>query len=122
LKLSEGSVPLQAVPVGKNKKLIVLATNEGRLLIFDLKEVPDLAKGKGQKLINIPPAKFSSGEEQVVGVALLSGKQGLLVQAGKRKLTLKPKDLDNYLSERSKRGLKLPRGVKKITAIEAIER
>jgi topoisomerase-4 subunit A len=89
---------------------IAAVTNTGNLLLFPIADLPQLAKGKGNKVINIPTAKFKAGEEFVVGMAVLAEKDSLTLLSGKRKLTLKPKDLANFQGERGQRGHKLPRG------------
>ncbi len=120
LKCQAGSQPLPIEVLEKRHKLIALLSNEGRLLLFDLKDIPELTKGKGNKLISIPTDRVASGEEFVVGYRLLAAKDSLLIKAGKRKLNLTPHDLDNYLGERGRRGHKLPRGMQKVTTIEVI--
>lgn len=120
LKCPKGSIPLPIQVIENNHKLIALVTNEGRLLVFDIKDIPELAKGKGNKLIGIPSDRVASGDEFVVGYQLLGSKDSLLIKAGKRKLSLSPHDLDNYLGERGRRGNKLPRGMQKATHIESV--
>lgn len=97
--------------------LIAAVTNEGRLLVFPIKELPQMPRGKGNKIIGIPAAKASSREEYVVGTAVLSGGRGLVIYAGKRHITLKKADLEHYLGERGRRGNKLPRGFQKVDAV-----
>ena len=92
---------------------VAAVTNQGRLLVFALKDLPELARGKGNKLINVPTAAFKSGEEELIGAVALGEKDELLVHAGQRHLRLKARDLENYLGERARRGRKLPRGFQK---------
>jgi topoisomerase-4 subunit A len=84
-------------------------TNTGHLLVFPLKELPELARGKGNKMISIPTAKVVSREEFVTDIAILQPKQSLTVIAGNKELKLKPADWKNFVGERGRRGLKLPR-------------
>jgi topoisomerase-4 subunit A len=93
---------------------VAAVTNQGRLLVFGLKDLPELARGKGNKLLNVPSAAFKSGEEELVGAVALGEKDELLVHAGQRHLRLKAKDLENYEGERARRGRKLPRGFQKV--------
>jgi topoisomerase-4 subunit A len=93
---------------------LAVATNLGRMLVFPLAEVPELARGKGNKLLNVPSPLYKAGDERVVATALLQESQELLVHAGQRHLRLKFKDLDNYVGERARRGRKLPRGFQKV--------
>ena len=83
---------------------VAAVTNQGRLLVFPLIELPSLVRGKGNKLINVPAAAFKSGEEAMVGVTVLGPRDDLLVHAGQRHLRLRPKDLEGYEGERARRG------------------
>ncbi|MEM9243379.1 MAG: DNA topoisomerase IV subunit A [Pseudomonadota bacterium] len=104
------------MPVIKNDKSdrLAVVTSGGYLLIFAIKELPELAKGKGVKMMNIPAAKLKSGEESVMAMTAFAPKDNLVITAGNRKLTLKPKDIDHYYGERARRGNKLPRGYQRV--------
>ena len=102
-----------------NKSLIVAVSNEGRMLVFDLENVPRLSRGKGNKIINIPNSRLQKGEEWVVDYAIISEGSSLVVSSGKRYLSLKPNDLQNYIGERGRRGHKLPRGFQRVDALSA---
>ena len=98
---------------------IVVVTTEGHLLMFSVAELPELDKGKGNKLIEIPKAKLSSGDERVAGVAVVTeGKGEITLFAGQRKLTLKWSDLVEYGGNRATRGGVLPRGLRRVERIE----
>jgi topoisomerase IV subunit A len=97
--------------------LIAAVSNEGRLLVFPVKDLPILAKGKGNKIINIPAARAQSKEEFMVAATVLALDNTLVILAGKRKLKLKGADLEHYFGERGRRGNKLPRGLQKVDAI-----
>ncbi len=99
---------------------IAVITNTGRLLIFSLCELVKLAKGKGVKLINVPSAKFKSGEESVIDLTTFSDRQSLRVYSGKRYLNLKQSDFANYVGSRGQRGKFLPRGFRQVQSIVAI--
>ncbi|MBL4648053.1 MAG: DNA topoisomerase IV subunit A, partial [Gammaproteobacteria bacterium] len=118
LKVPEGGHVLAICQVNdiKNQQLVV-ATNMGRLLLFPISELPELAKGKGNKIIAIPTTKYKAKEEWVVGVAVLAEKDKLILFSGKRKLTLKQKDLTHYIGSRAQRGSKLPRGYQQVSSI-----
>ncbi|MEC8620674.1 MAG: DNA topoisomerase IV subunit A [Pseudomonadota bacterium] len=93
---------------------VAAVTNQGRMLVFALKDLPELAKGKGNKLLNVPSAAFKSGEEELVGAVVVGVRDELLVHAGQRHLRLKAKDLESYAGERARRGRRLPRGFQKV--------
>jgi topoisomerase-4 subunit A len=105
----------------KTPQQLAVAAGDGRLLVFPMSEVPELNKGKGVRLINIPQARFSSGQEWLQSVTLVPENYSLTLHAGRRHLTLKTADLQHYAGERGKRGHKLPRGLQKVTAVEVAE-
>ncbi len=102
----------------KDVQQVVCVTNTGRLLIFLANELPQLTRGKGNKLINIPTAKASAREEFVTDVQIIAVDEALTVHAGKRHFTLKAADLLHYQGERGRRGNRLPRGLQNVTALE----
>ena len=98
---------------------IVVVSSEGHLLMFSVAELPELDKGKGNKLIEIPRAKRLSGEERVAGIAVVAeGKGEITLHAGARKLTLRWADLVEYGGARASRGGVLPRGLRRVERIE----
>lgn len=122
LSVPKGGVVNPPVPVTDEKGDYVAAfSNEGRLLIFRLSELPNLGRGKGVKMINIPKAKMEAREEFMPFVCVFSEVDTLVVTSGKRTLSLKIDELEHYTGERARRGLKLPRGFQKVDAVR-IER
>lgn len=97
---------------------IAAISNEGRLLVFSAASLPELAKGKGNKMLSISSARAQAREEIMVAAVAFSSEQTLLVHAGKRHTRLKLSDLENYQGERGRRGNKLPRGFQNVTALE----
>lgn len=97
--------------------LLVAITNQARMLIFPVKDLPILAKGKGNKIINIPSELRDTREEYVSTILVLQPQQSLTITSGKRNVVLTPENLKEYLGERGKRGHKLPRGVQKVDEI-----
>lgn len=97
---------------------ILAITNQGRMLLFPIKDLPQLGKGKGNKIINIPAAKAKDREEFVSHLIALPQQSTVTLYAGKRKLGLRPSDLENFRGERGRRGGLLPRGLQRVTRIE----
>jgi len=97
--------------------LLAVVSNEGRMLLFPVRDLPELAKGKGNKMLSIPALRAQSREEYVVAAAVVPADSAITLLAGKRKLTLKPSDLEHYRGERGRRGNKLPRGLQRVDAI-----
>lgn len=121
LTLPKGARVLPPVSISTIEELfVVVISSEGRMLVFPLSELPVMARGKGNKLINIPGVKVASREEYVVAVGLLGPNHTLVVHSGKRYIRLKLADLDHYRGERGRRGNKLPRGFQKVDRIETI--
>ena len=104
-----------------DKDLIACVTTAGYLLVFKAKELPELARGKGLKMMQIPAAKLKNKEEHMSAIVALAADDHLMVVAGNRHVTLKGKDLARYRGGRARRGLKLPRGFQKVDAIIALE-
>jgi topoisomerase-4 subunit A len=108
-------VPAPA-PAGK-ECLIAAVSSIGRLLLFEMDELPELSKGKGNKLINIPTKKYQSGDEKLVAVMVVPEDGNLLLHTETRTMTLKWDDLDDYYGERALRGSLLPKGWRKVTRL-----
>ncbi len=123
LKLPRGAKVLPVCPVTDvESDRIAAVTTEGRLLVIPLRELPEMAKGKGNKIIGIPAARVLDREEYVVGIAVVPAGESLTILSGKRHLTLKAKDLEHYAGERGRRGAKLPRGFQRVDGLQAGER
>jgi len=97
---------------------VLSITSEGRMLVFPIKDLPVLSKGKGNKIINIPSARAKAREEYVTLLHVISPESAVTLHAGKRKLTLKASDIEHYRGERGRRGNKLPRGLQRVDRIE----
>ena len=107
MKLPENAQMLKSIPVRENHTHIAAVSNIGKLLIFEISELPILGKGKGNKIINIPKAKLASSEEFMAHAQLLAIDSSLKIEVGKRSVTLKPKDWSEYILSRAKRGKKV---------------
>ncbi|MFL0803543.1 MAG: DNA topoisomerase IV subunit A [Agarilytica sp.] len=118
LNLPKGGRVLNPVLIHDDQKWLAAVSNEGRMLVFPISELPELARGKGNKIINIPSARVLSREEFVVAISVISEGQVLKVLSGKRHLSLKFKELEHYMGERGRRGNKLPRGFQKVDRVE----
>jgi topoisomerase-4 subunit A len=100
----EGQPLLPARVADPASDRFALATAEGRLLVFPLTELPELAKGKGNKLVTL------KGEDRIVASAVVPAGQTLILHGPRRNQNLKPSDLDAYAGARASRGGHLPRG------------
>ena len=113
-------LPPRLVRRGEGIWLAAIAS-DGRMLVFPLDELPELNKGKGNKIMGIPPERLRNGEEAMVAVATFAESDALVLYAGKRHLTLRFSDLEHYLGERGRRGQKLPRGLQRVDRLEVTE-
>ncbi len=121
LSVPKGGQALRVESVADPKEGILLAvTSSGYLLAFYVEELPQLAKGKGNKIINIPAKARAEGEHMVGAVVLAEGQEAL-VWAGQRYLKITWNDTDHYWGERAQRGRKLPRGFQKVTGLTLAE-
>ena len=107
MKLPDNAKMLKAIPLKDNHTHIAAVSNIGKLLIFNIEELPILGKGKGNKIINIPKDKLAAGEEFMAHAQLLADNSSLKIEVGKRSVTLKPKDWAEYVLSRAKRGKKV---------------
>ncbi len=119
LSLPSGAKVMKPQPVTNlEKDWCLTISNEGRMLLFPLKDLPSLGKGKGNKLMSIPSAKAQSREEYVKVLSIVPDGASLKISAGKRNMTLTFDDLTHYQGERGRRGNKLPRGLQRVDSIE----
>jgi len=122
LKVPEGAkvLPPVAVP-DMETHWVAMVSNEGKLLIHHIAELPQLPKGKGVKIMNIPTAKTKSRQEFVTAVTVIDEEDNLKIYSGKRYKVLKPEDMEAYEGERAQRGHKLPQGFRSVSRMESEE-
>ena len=118
LRVPEGGDVLLPSPVNgaefPGDALVAALSSEGRLLVFPAADLPELARGKGNKIFGISSRKFKAGEEKLLAAVVLERGQSLVLFSNQRSMTLKPADLAPYRGARSQRGALLPRGWRKI--------
>jgi len=121
LSLPKGGRVLPAIAFDQvEDHWLVAISNEGRMLVFPVAELPELARGKGNKIIGIPPARVQAREEYVISLLVMNQSQTLVVYSGKRHTSIKFKDLEHYTGERGRRGNKLPRGFQNVSSAEIV--
>jgi topoisomerase IV subunit A len=115
LRVPAGGRSVIPAPVPADVECLIAAVSSmGRLLLFETQELPELAKGKGNKIINIPGKKYQAGDEKLVAVAVVPEEGTLKVHTTTRTMTIKWNDLDDYYGERGRRGSLLPKGWRKV--------
>jgi topoisomerase-4 subunit A len=118
ITLPDGAKVLKPAPIHEASDLLAVVTLQGRLLIFPVADLPALARGKGNKLIQIPTLDLTSEKDYVVAVLSMPENCALKVVSGKRFLTLKTADIEHYTGSRAKRGSALPRGFQRVDGLE----
>ena len=118
ISVPQGAYVLPAQPVASLTEDRVCAISDaGSLLAFPVGELPEMAKGKGNKIYSIPGPKFNAGEELMKALAVLAPSEKLRITSGKRHTTIKYKELDDYMGTRGQRGRKLPRGFQNVLSL-----
>jgi len=123
LAVPEGAkaIPAAFVPDHPKALVAVVATldgQDGRLLVFPVGEVPEMARGKGNKLFNVHAPKGDFFGEVMIGAAVVAPGGRLRLVCGERAMTLSYAELDSYRGERAQRGAMLPKTYRRVTALE----
>ncbi|MBE9564175.1 MAG: DNA topoisomerase IV subunit A, partial [Proteobacteria bacterium] len=111
LNVGKQAIALPPVRISEVKTdQIAAVSSEGHMLVTPVEQLPQMAKGKGNKIINIPSKLLKAGDEKVAAIAVISDGGKLVVHSGKKYKTMKTSELDDYAGERGRRGLKLSKG------------
>ena len=121
ISLPENAKVMEPNTLANATALVVAMTSAGRMLIFPAKDLPALSKGKGNKIVTIPAANAKERSELLVKLLLISDQASLEFHSGKRKIVLKPEDLQKFRAERGRKGSTLPRGLHTNVEIVVIE-
>ena len=121
ISLPENAKVMEPKTLANATALVVAMTSAGRMLIFPAKDLPALSKGKGNKIVTIPAANAKERSELLVKLLLISDQASLEFHSGKRKIVLKPEDLQKFRAERGRKGSTLPRGLHSNVEIVVIE-
>ena len=121
ISLPENAKVMEPKTLANATALVVAMTSAGRMLIFPAKDLPALSKGKGNKIVTIPAANAKERSELLVKLLLISDQASLEFHSGKRKIVLKPEDLQKFRAERGRKGSTLPRGLHTNVEIVVIE-
>ncbi|MFQ1042331.1 DNA topoisomerase IV subunit A [Gilliamella sp. CG16] len=113
INLPNNAKVLTPIEIPNDESLLLSITQAGRMLIFPVKDLPELAKGKGNKIISL-----SNADDSLAYMILITPETSITLYVGKRKLTLNPVDLQKFRAERARKGSALPRGLQKIDRIE----
>ena len=121
ISLPENAKVLEPKMLADSTALVVALTSAGRMLIFPAQDLPALSKGKGNKIVTIPAENAKDRSELLVKLLLITDQASLEFHSGKRKITLKPEDLQKFRAERGRKGSALPRGLHSNVNIVVVE-
>ncbi len=121
LRVPEGGKVLPASPVPADlQSLVAVVSSDGKMLAFPVAEVPELPRGKGNKLFGISGKKFAAREEYLTAITVLPPDRKLVILSGERRMTLSFAELEPYRGARGQRGAMLPRGWRKVDRLESL--
>jgi len=121
LRVPQGGKVLPASPVPADMQSLVVAVNsDGKMLAFPVADVPELPRGKGNKLFGVSSKKFATREEYLTGITVLAPDRKLAILSGDRRMTLAFDELEPYRGARGQRGAVLRRGWRKVDRVESV--
>ncbi|RAT16854.1 DNA topoisomerase IV subunit A [Lonsdalea populi] len=120
LTLPNNAKVMPPLSVHSDDDLLLTITAAGRMLLFPVADLPQLSKGKGNKIVSIPAAQAASGEDKIGWLFIITSKSSVTLYVGKRKLTLRPEDLQKFRAERGRKGTLLPRGLQRVDRVEVV--
>ncbi len=122
IKVPLGAKVLPPVPVNDMETdWVAMASSDGHLLFHHISELPQMPKGKGIKIINIPSAKLKSGEESATAMTVINESDNLFIRSSKTTKVLKSADMEPYEGERGQRGKKLPPSLRAVELLRKEE-
>ncbi len=117
ISLPDNAHVMPPLIVENESDMLLAISQAGRMLMFPVSDLPELSKGKGNKIINIPSAEAAKGEDGLAHLMILPPQSTLTIHVGKRKIKLRPEELQKVVGERGRRG-SLMRGLQRIDRIE----
>ncbi|AKG68372.1 MULTISPECIES: DNA topoisomerase IV subunit A [Serratia] len=118
ITLPDNAKALPPMEIHGSDDMLLSISTAGRMLMFPVADLPQLSKGKGNKIISIPSAQAASGEDKLAWLFVLPPQTSITLHVGKRKLKLRPEDLQKFRAERGRKGTLLPRGLQRIDRVE----
>ncbi|MDU5475321.1 MAG: DNA topoisomerase IV subunit A [Pantoea sp.] len=118
LTLPENARVMTPMAVHHEDDMLLAITQAGRMLMFPVGELPQMSKGKGNKIISIPAADAAAGNDKLAWLLILPPGSAVTLYVGKRKLVLRSEELQKFRADRGRRGTLLPRGLQRIDKVE----
>ena len=100
--------------------IIVVASKQGRLLVYRCSELSILPRGKGLKLMKIAGSKLNQGLDGVADIVCIHEGDSVKIHSDKRKLLIPAADIIERISSRERIGEILPTVVQRVNFIEVI--
>ena len=119
LNVPENALVLPPAFVASADGLVCVVSSEGKMLAFKVADVPEMPRGKGNKLYDIPAKKAAAREEMLTGVAVVPPQGELIIHAGEKRKVLTWGELKDYRGARAQRGAVLTRGWRQVDRLEA---
>ncbi len=117
ISLPENARVLPPLELNGDDDMLLAITAAGRMLMFPVGDLPQLSKGKGNKIISIPAADAAKGDDRLAWLTILPPQSAITIHVGKRKLKLRPEELQKVRAERGRSGT-LMRGLQRIDRID----
>ncbi|KAA5966222.1 MULTISPECIES: DNA topoisomerase IV subunit A [unclassified Pantoea] len=118
LTLPDNARVMTPMAVYHEDDMLLAITQAGRMLMFPVGELPQMSKGKGNKIISIPSAEAAAGQDKLAWLMILPPGSAITLHVGKRKMLLRSEELQKFRADRGRRGTLLPRGLQKIDRVE----
>ncbi|HBV90656.1 DNA topoisomerase IV subunit A [Pantoea sp. B550] len=118
LTLPDNARVMTPMAVHHEDDMLLAITQAGRMLMFPVGELPQMSKGKGNKIISIPSAEAAAGQDKLAWLMILPPGSAITLHVGKRKMLLRSEELQKFRADRGRRGTLLPRGLQKIDRVE----
>jgi len=120
LNVPEGSVVLPPAFVASPDSLVCAVNSEGKMLAFKVQDLPEMPKGKGNKIFDIPSKKAAAREEMLTAIAVVPPNGKLVLYSGEKTKTLDWSEIKEFKGQRAQRGAVLMRGWREIERLEGI--
>ncbi|KAB8311598.1 MULTISPECIES: DNA topoisomerase IV subunit A [Rahnella] len=118
ITLPDNAKAFAPIEINGNDDMLLSLTAAGRMLLFPVADLPQLSKGKGNKIVSIPSAQAASGEDKLAWLLVLPPQTSITLHVGKRKLVIRPEELQKFRAERGRKGTLLPRGLQRVDRVE----
>jgi topoisomerase IV subunit A len=120
LNVPDKSVVLPPAFVASPDSLVCAVNSEGKMLAFKVSDLPEMPKGKGNKIFDIPSKKAEAREEMLTAIAVVPPNGKLMMWSGEKQKTLTWSEIKEFKGQRAQRGSVLMRGWREIDRLEGI--